>query len=272
MSKPALVALMAMVYPLAARAEVPPHPAMANIGVEERVGNALPLDLEFRDPAGEPVRLGDLFRPQRPVVLTLAYSACPMLCSLMLRALTEVVPKVEGRAGEDYLLVTVSIDPEETTATARRKQEVLVEQISRPGELQAWTYLLGEEANIRKLAGAVGFNYAKDPTSGEYAHPAAAFVLTPQGNVSAYLYGLHHEPAVVTEALDRAARGLTAAASGSVMDAILRCFRFDPASRRYGWLIRRGLQVGAVGILLSVAAGLFLLFRRDARRRSGDPT
>jgi len=251
-----------------ARAETGPPPAAAQVGVEPRIGERVPLDLLFSEAGGRRVALGDLFGDGRPVLLILTYVRCESLCSLVLRGAIRAVSRMELVPGEDYRIVSVSIDPHEEAADAAARRRELVEAIGRPGEPERWTYLVGAERPIRALADALGFRYAWDERTEQYAHPAVLFVLTPDGRLSRALHGIDFDPATLETALASAGRGDVMSAAG-LAEVVLRCFRFDPTRRIYRDRIRTYLRVGATTVftlLGSLVVALFMWERRRARR------
>jgi protein SCO1/2 len=256
----ALLVLLLLSLSATARAEQPPHPSAAAIGVDEHLGQRVPLDLPFRDSSGRELRIRDTLLSGRPMLMVLAYSRCPMVCSLVLRGIADVVRAMPLRPGEDYSLVTVSIDPSESSDMAARKQATLLAAADLT-ETRRWRFLVGEQPAIGSLAGALGFRYARDPASGEFAHPAVMFVLSPDGSISRYFYGLRHDPAQLAAALEAARRGATAR-SGGALEAVLSCFRFDPANRKYGGVITRALQVTTLAVLAALTIAIVALLRR----------
>lgn len=260
------VALLWLCAAAPARAELPAHPAASQAGLEARPGARLPLELRFRAArAARPVSLEQAIGAL-PTLFVLAYARCPLLCSLVLDALARAARGLPGAPGKDFRLVTLSIDPNESRASAAAKQRALVRRLGLPpARAQAWSYLTGTAVTIRRVADAVGFEYAWDEQTNQFAHPAVVFVLTPGGRVSSYVQGLDLDPRELSSALERARRGEIVRRSGLV-ETVLRCFRFDPASRRYGTWIAAGLRGAA--LLLVAAVGLFVWrFARGRVRR-----
>lgn len=234
-----------------------------DIDIEEHLGQRLPLTLPFVDQDRHPVQLGDYFRDGKPVVLVLAYFRCPMLCDLVLRGVGESLAKQHLVLGRDYRALTVSIDPKDTPAAASLKQHGLLQALNNPEGTPNWPFLTGAQASIAPLADRLGFQYAYDPKTDQYAHPAVAFVITPDGRISRYLYGVKYRPLDVRLALDEAARGTI----GGIADRVLlACFRYDPATRRYGWYVRGVLRGGATLTLLLVGGLLAYFWRREWQR------
>lgn len=238
--------------------------ALQAVDIDEHLGARLPLDSAFTDEAGNAVHLRDYFRDGKPVVLVLAYFRCPMLCDLVLRGVADTASRQPKVLGRDFRALTVSIDPKDTPASASLKQHGLLQAMNRLDAAKAWPFLVGDEANIRKLADSVGFEYSYDPKTDQYAHPACAIVVMPDGRIARYLYGVTFRPFDLRLALDDAARGRV----GGIVDRVLlTCFRYDPATRRYAWAVRGVLRGGAALTLLFVG-GLFGLLWRQRRRSS----
>lgn len=234
------------------------------IGVDERRGAQVPPDIALRRPGGAQVRIGDYFDGERPVILVLAYVRCPMLCNLVLRGLARTISELDRDPGQDYRVITVSLDPGEKASEAVAKQRELVGLIGHSGETWRWTYLLGHQPEIARLAAALGFRYRWDERTEQFAHPAVIFVLDPDGVISSALVGPEPGPAELGAALDVAAAGETGAALGG---AVLNCFLFDPALRRYRDQIQIYFRIGAGLVLLAIVATVGGLLWREIRRR-----
>ncbi|MFL5304937.1 MAG: SCO family protein [Polyangia bacterium] len=243
-------------------------PAVAAVDIDEKLGAAVPLDLTFTDSNRRPVRLRDFADAQRPVVLVLAYYRCPMLCDLVLGGISRTLHQLGWVAGRDYRGVTVSIDPHDTPPVAHLKQNAVLQAVGQTGPEaeRGWPFLVGDAHNIAALADAVGFRYAYDPRSRQFAHPAVVMILTPDGRVSRYLYGVNFHLLDVRLALTEASHGKV----GGIVDRVLlTCFHYDPSARRYGFYVSAVLKGGATCALLAVGAFLTVLWRRDARRMRG---
>jgi protein SCO1/2 len=242
--------------------------AVTSADVEEHLGAKLDGSLAFTDSEGRRVRLGDVFSGEKPVLLVLAYYHCPMLCGLVLRGTAQGLSELGWTPGREYRVVTVSFDPRDTTAAAREKRQSTLAGLGRaapsPGE---WPFLTGDEASIRSLADTLGFRFAYDAHVDAYAHPAAIFALTPDGRVSRYLYGVEFSARDLRLALTEAGEGRT----GSIVDRVLlTCYRFDPASRRFGPYITGFMRVGGALILATVLGLVGALFLAERRRRARD--
>ena len=250
------------------RAALRVPPAVAAVDVDEKLGARLPLGLTFTDSAGRTRRLGDFIDQRRPVVLVLAYYRCPMLCDLVLSGISTSLRKLGWALGADYRGLTVSIDPHDTPVAAHHKQVAVLQAVneSGPAAEASWPFLVGDAASIRALADAVGFRYAHDPTSDQFAHPAVVMVLTPDGRVSHYLYGVNFRLLDVRLGMTEAAGGKVAGIGGIVDRVLLTCFRYDPSARKYGFYVSAVLRGGASLVILSVGGLLGFLWRRDACR------
>ncbi len=240
--------------------------ALQDVGVEERLGNQVPLELDFVDGKGRPFRLGTAFDGRRPVVLALVYYDCPMLCGLILSGMAKAMRENGLVLGKDYRAVTVSFDPEEKPAQGEERRRGYLQSMGVPDAGGEWPFAVGSEAASRALADAVGFRYAKDAASGEWAHVAAIFVLTPDGRVSRYLYGIEYPPKDLRLAIVEAAGGKV----GTSFDRfLLTCYRYDPATRKYQPYALGIMRAGALVVLaaLSGLIGRLLWRERKAKAR-----
>lgn len=264
--KPALTALLAFVA-LAllvappARAEAPSSP-VGQVDIEERLGERVPPDLPFVDSAGRPVRLGD-YLSGRPIVLTLVYHRCQGLCSLLLNGLTTSLRALDWQVGREFDLVTVSIDPDEPTSLAAASRARSLEALGQPADAR-WAFLTGPSTSIDALAASVGFRFKYIDGERQFAHAAALFVLTPDGRVSRYLYGVELPPSQLKAALFEASGGRVGTSFDRV---ILRCLRWDPVSRRYQVFLTRYYRASGLVLLAAVGGLLAVLWRRDLKRR-----
>jgi protein SCO1/2 len=238
--------------------------------VVEHLGAKLPPELRFVDAGGRRVALGSLFDGKRPVLLVLAYYECPQLCSLVLDAATQAIRQLEpdGFAlGSQYRAVTISFDATERVDQAARKQAGVLGklgvQLTDDGSA-AWPFLVGDDASVRALTAQLGYRFLRDPRTGAIAHPAVAVVLTPDGTISRYLYGIDYPARDLKLALLQASDGKT----GSFGDrVVMRCFRYDPATRRYGLFVARFMEAGGV-MILAIVLAMFRAFRRVELRRA----
>lgn len=248
---------------LAAEAVTPARQLVEQVGFDQMLGAALPLDVAVRDETGRELRLGDLFGT-KPVVLGLVYYRCPVLCTLVERGLVSGLKPLSLEPGTDFEVVFVSIDPSETPAVAaERKREVLADY-GRPATADGWHFLTADDAAIARLAGAVGFRFARDPETGQYAHAAGLTVATPDGTLARYLYGVDFAPRDLKFSLLEASEGRI----GSALDkALLICFRYDANLGRYTAATMVILRIGATLTIVALAAFLFFALRRERRSR-----
>jgi protein SCO1/2 len=242
----------------------PPPPEVAGVAVQEHLGAFVPLDVRFRDHAGDVVALSDLVRG-KPVILNLMYHRCAMLCSVVLDALTASLTKIDWSAGDQFDVVTLSIDPHDTTTVAATKRSRILDKYGRPEAARGWTFLVGREPDIRKVADAVGFEYRWDADGDQWIHPAAIFVLTGDGRIARYLYGVDFAPRDLKFALLEASEGRTVSTYDRIL---LACYHWDPKGRTYRLAIPRITRIAAATILVVVAAGLAYLWRRERARGS----
>ncbi|KYF73035.1 SCO family protein [Sorangium cellulosum] len=263
----ALLALSLSRPPLAAAADPPAlPPAAREADIEERLGSAVNTTLSFTDMEGRAAPLAAHLDGQRPVLLVLSYYRCPTLCGLVLRGLVSGLGKLDYRLGEHYRALTVSFDPRDTPESAARKRTATLAALGMAAApaRELWPFLTGAQPEIRALAGDLGFRFAYDAQTDQYAHPAAVFVLTPEGRISRYLYGIEFPALDLRLALLEASRGQV----GTTLDrALMTCYRYDPASRRYGPYVAGFLRLGAAGILAWVLTLLAFFGWRGWQRR-----
>ena len=236
-------------------------PQLRGVGIDQRLNNQVPLDLKFRDETGQTVTLGSYFG-KKPVILSLVYYTCPMLCTMAENGLLNALRDVKFNIGEQYEVVTVSIDPTETPEMALGKKAVYVGLYGRPGSKQGWHFLVGDEPSIRALAQAVGFHYNYIPETRQFAHATGIIVLTPQGKVSRYFYGILYPARDIRLALVEASNEKI----GNPVDAVLLyCCEYDPAAGKYSIIISRVLRIAGVITLLCMGT-LVIALTRGGRR------
>jgi protein SCO1/2 len=231
------------------------------VGFDQRLGQPVPAELRFRDETGRQVRLAD-YLGRKPVVLVLAYYECPMLCTMVLNGLVGSLRALEFSAGREFDIVTVSFDPREPPALAAAKKSGYLSRYGRAGAAAGWHFLTGAEPEIQSLTRAVGFRYVYDPESDQFAHASGIVILTPDGRIARYLYGVEFAPRDLRLGLVEA----SANRIGSVVDQVLLfCFHYDPKTGRYSAAALGSVRIGAA---LTVAAlGLFVasMVRRERR-------
>lgn len=252
-----MLLLAALLTPLRASAEDLPA-ELEQVDVVERLGERIPLDLAFRDAQGADVTLADYVNGDVPVLLTLNYYECPMLCGLQLNSMLDALRELDWTPGTEFRIVTISIDPNEGPELAASNQRGYLEELGREGA--EWAFLTGDEANIMAIAQAVGFGYNYVPEQDEYAHPASLTFVSPDGMISRYLFGLAYQPRDVKFALMEAADGRV----GSPVERfIMSCFVYDPESGGYVQDAMFIMRVGGVATVLLLGAFLTLMWRRD---------
>jgi protein SCO1 len=240
-----------------------------SVDVVERLGEPVPAGLRFYDSFHNDVAVQDLLDAKRPVLVSLVYFECPMLCSLVMKGLVKGLNDTGLQLGKDYRAITVSFDPKDTPrAAAEAQRGYLAGLRSREGARpQDWAFLTGGEANIHALADALGFKFRYDAPTAQFAHPAVAFVLTPEGRISRYLYGVDFPGRDLRLSLVEASGGRV----GTSFDRVLlKCFRYDPHTGRYRLFASTFVRGGAFASFLVLAAGLAFLWRKEwQRKRSG---
>lgn len=235
---------------------------LKRIDVEEHLGETIPLDLIFVNTAGDSVPLGNYFVAGKPVLLTLAYYECPMLCTFVLNGLSKAVGQIAFTPGNDFQMITVSIDPTENPVLAAAKKKNQVAAIGKMVDESGWEFLVGSEENIRLLSEAVGFKYYYDTERDEYAHPAVSFILTDHGVLSRYLYGLEYPEQDLRLALLEASQGMI----GDTFDKILLfCFHYDPDAKTYVVFAGNVMRAGGVITVLLLGGILLILWRRERK-------
>ena len=235
---------------------------LKQVGIEQRLDSQIPLDLAFRDETGREVKLGEYFKSGKPVVLTLVYYECPMLCNQVLNGLVGTLEAVTFTPGKEFEVVTVSFDPREGPELASKKKETYLKRYRREGASAGWHFLTGDKASIDALAEAVGFRYAWDEQSQQFAHASAVMVATPGGRLSHYFYGIDYSPKDLRLALVEASEGKV----GSPVDAlILYCYHYDPATGRFA-PVMGVLRAAGVLTVFGLAALIYYLTRRARRR------
>ena len=260
----AAVALSAVLAEETASAQINvTPPELRGVDIVERPDNRLPLEAKFTDDAGREVALGDYFKGERPVILQLGYNRCPMLCNLVLNGVFDGLKGVDWVPGEKFELLSVSVDPGESTGLARAKKEAYLADFERPGASLGVHFLTGAAEQSKAVADAVGFSYRLQE-DGEYAHAAAIFLITPDGRVSRYMYGTRFEPSDLRMALLEASEGRI----GTTLDRfILWCHVYDPNASGYVLQARRIMTIGGFVTVVALAAGLAMFWRADFKRR-----
>jgi protein SCO1 len=232
---------------------------LKNVGIDQKLNHQIPLNLQFRDERGNTVTLGQYFNG-KPVILALVYYQCPMLCTEVLNNLLLTARQMSLRMGKDYRIVTVSIDPRDGPTDALLKHRLYTGEYGRDATGEGWHFLTGQDLQIHRLADAVGFRYAYDSQSGQYAHPSVVMVVTPGGKLSEYFYGIVYPARDVRLALVQASDGKI----GNPVDALLLlCCSYDATTGRYGLIISRVIKFAATLTLLALALLVFYLRKSE---------
>lgn len=237
---------------------------LEEIGIDEHLGDRIDLSLEFTDESGRVVTLGEYFRKDKPVVLSMVYFTCPMLCNLTMNGINEVVGELAWLPGEEYEIVMVSIHPDETPELALAKKNNYMSELNRPGAEDGWHFLTGVEANSKALAASIGFRYFWNEEQNQYAHASAIYVLTDEGELSRYLYGIQFPERDLRLSLLEASAGKI----GSSFDQlILYCFHYDPDAKGYVVVAGNVMRLGGAVTLLSLILLITTLTLRERRIR-----
>ncbi len=233
---------------------------LEEVGVEEKLGETIPLDLEFINSDGQIVRIGDLIEEGKPVLLNPLYYECPIICSLVLDAVFKVVKELVWTPGRDYTIISFSIDPEETPEQAAASKEQYLTALDRPGAEDGWHFLTGSKESIAALTDAVGFRYKYDERTGEYIHLASIMMLSPEGVITRYLYGASFREFNLRNALFESADGTI----GSTLDRVLfYCFTYDPASQSYVPVAMNIMKLGGLATVIILGIFLGVFWRRE---------
>jgi protein SCO1 len=258
----ALATLVAL--PAVVRAEDDPEgPApLSGVEIDEKLNARVPAGAAFLDQDGKPVKVGDVLGKGKPVVVALVYYECPMLCGLVLGGMARGMKETGLELGKDYTALSISFDPREKPAQGFVRQKHYLQSFDKADRKDVWPFWVGQEADIRAVTDAVGFKYKFDEETKQYAHGAAILVLTPDGRVSRYLYGVEFPGRDLRLALVEAADGKV----GTSFDRfLLTCYRYDPVARRYVPYAMGLVRAGALLVLFGLATTLFVFWRREAK-------
>jgi protein SCO1 len=236
-------------------------PGLKNVGIEQHLNEQIPPALTFRDETGKAVRLGDYFG-KKPMILNLVYYQCPMLCGEVLSGLNSSLRVLKFDVGKEFDVLSVSFDPKETPEMAAAKKMEYLRRYGRPGADAGWHFLTGSASSIDALTKAAGFQYQYDPKSGQFAHATAILVLTPEGKIAQYYYGVEFAPKDLRLGLIQASQNKI----GTVVDQVLLyCYHYDPDTGKYGAIISRVLQLAAGATVLILGTFLIVMFRMGSR-------
>lgn len=243
----------------------PPPQILSDISIDQNLSHTVPLNLAFKDENGRDVKLSDYFGA-KPVILALVYYECPMLCTETLNGMVSAFKVLKFDVGKEFNVVTVSFNAKETPALAAEKKKNYLRQYGRPGAENGWHFLTGQQDSIDALTKAVGFHYAWDQTTQQFAHATALILLTPQGTIAQYYYGVEYSPRDLRLGIIEASQGK----SGTVVDQVLLyCYHYDPRTGKYGAVITRVLQLGGALTVLLLGGFMFVMFRLDTKQQRG---
>ena len=230
---------------------------LQNVDVEQMLGAQVPLNVLFKNEKGEDVRISDLL-DDKPAILTLVYYECPMLCTQVLNGLITSLRPISFTPGKEFNIITISFDPDESTNLAAAKKTAYLQQYGKSGAEQGWHFLTGNQEAIRQITSSVGFKYKYDPEIDQFAHASVIMILTPEGRVSRYFYGIEYPSRDVRWALVDASQKKI----GTIADKILMyCFHYDPKLGKYSAQVVNLIRIGGV-LTLMVLGGFVLKMRR----------
>jgi protein SCO1/2 len=234
-------------------------PGLKNVGIQQNLNQQIPPDLVFTDDLGRNVRLGDYFG-KKPLILNFVYYGCPMLCGEALSGLESTLRVLKFDLGKEFEVITISFDPKDTPEAAAKKKDQFLRRYNRPGAERGWHFLVGQPAAIEAVTKAAGFQYQYDEKTGQFAHSTAILVLTPQGKIAQYYYGIEYPPKDLRLALVEASENRI----GNVMDELLLyCYHYDPEKGKYSATVMRVLRLMGVATMLCLGALVFVLIRRN---------
>ena len=244
-----------------------PPPILREVSIAQRLNESIPPEIIFRDENGMAVHLGDYFG-KKPIVLSLVYFDCPALCTEVLNGELRTMKAITLDLGKDFDAITVSFEPKDTPELAKAKRDVYAGQYGRPGARENWHFLTGDQPSIDALTQAAGFHYAYDSASRQYAHAAAILVLTPNGRIARYFYGVQYPARDFRLGLVEASEGKI----GTPTDrALLYCYQYDPATGKYGLIVMNVVRAAGVLTVLVLGIFMFVMFRRERNHPGGPP-
>ncbi|HYG99983.1 MAG TPA: SCO family protein [Terriglobales bacterium] len=237
-------------------------PNLGNVTINQNLNNQLPLDVPFRDESGRTVTLREFFKPGRPVLLSLVYYDCPMLCTEVLNGMTGMLRVLKFDPGKEFQVVTVSFDSREKPELAAAKKKAYLQRYGRAGAAEGWRFLTGDQSSVDALTNAAGFRYQWDEKLQQFAHAAAIMVATPEGKLSHYFYGVEYSPKDVRLALVEASNGKI---GNPVDQVLLYCYHYDPRTGKYGAVISNVVRIAGAITILVLGSFLFIMFRREPK-------
>lgn len=242
-------------------------PVLKTVGIEQKLGTALPLDVELKDEDGKAVKLGDYFKSGRPVIVTFVYYDCPMLCNQVLNGLTGSLKGMSFDAGKEFDVVAISFDAREydNPTLAKNKKASYMERYNRAGTEAGWHFLTGTQASIDAVTSAAGFSYKWDEKSNQFAHAAAVMIASPEGTLTRYFYGIDYSPKDIKFGIMESAENKV---GNPAEKLLLYCYHYDPSTGKYGLAVLNVIRLGGVATLIGLGAMAFVFWRRNKRRES----
>ncbi len=236
--------------------------ALLGVGIDQKLDQKVPLNLNFIDDSGATVPLSSFFHTRKPVIIAPVYYRCPMLCTQILNGLESSLKAVSFNPGQDFEIVAVSFDPKDTYEIAAAKKQTYLKRYGRTNTANGWHFLCGDPTNIKALTDAVGFHYKYDAATDQFAHASGIMVLTPDGRLSRYFYGVEYAPRDVRLGLVEASQNKI----GSPVDQILLfCYHYDPSTGKYGALAINMVRIAGAGFVLVCGAILLIALKREKR-------
>ena len=236
--------------------------SLQGVGIDQRLDQIIPLDLVFRDEYGKSVPLSTYFHAGKPVLLAPVYYRCPMLCTQILSGVASSLKAVSLNPGQDFEIVAFSFDPKDTPDTAASKKQLYLKRFGHANTANGWHFLVGDEANIKALTDAIGYHVKYDSATDQYAHASGIMLLTPEGHLSRYFYGVEFAPRDLRLGLVEASHNVIGTAAD---EALLFCFHYDPATGKYGAVVMNMVRFAGAGFALIGGVFLFVVWRRDFR-------
>ena len=261
------ILMLALASPLFAQTSADQPRLPGKVAIAQKLGSQVPLDLMFRDERGEVVRLREFFGRERPVVLNFVYFQCPMLCPMTMDGTVNSLTQLKFDIGKDFDVITVSIDPRDKPQTAAEMKDKYVKRYGRLSAASGWHFLTGHVGAIKALADSVGFQYAYDTTTDQFAHAAVLLVLTPDGRTSRYFYGFEHKPRDLRLGIVEASGGKIGTAADQFL---LLCYHYDPAVGKYGRSAMLFVRAGGLTTVALLAGFIVVMVRREQVRDRTD--